>query len=218
MSEDIRIRNVAVPTLLHPDLHKRNIFVSEDDPSVITDIIDWQSSSVEPAFWYADETPDFGQSDDGGCAKAFDICTQYLVPKLSQPRSMDEALFRLFRYCHRTWKDGAVAIRHELIETSQGWENLGFMGPCPFPRPSAEELAAHRQEYQKFEAAQNLRYDLTGLLNTASDGWVPEEAWEVTVAAHRKTYEGMLQAVLANKDPDVIETKEDLREIWPFDL
>jgi hypothetical protein len=53
------IQNVAVPTLLHPDIHKRNIFVSEEDPSQVTAIIDWQSKSIEPVFVYANHTPDF---------------------------------------------------------------------------------------------------------------------------------------------------------------
>jgi hypothetical protein len=53
------IKNVAIPTLLHPDIHKRNIFVSGDDPSQVTAIIDWQSTSIEPAFVYANHTPDF---------------------------------------------------------------------------------------------------------------------------------------------------------------
>jgi hypothetical protein len=30
------------------------MFVSDDDPAVITGVIDWQSSSIEPAFWYAE--------------------------------------------------------------------------------------------------------------------------------------------------------------------
>jgi hypothetical protein len=52
------IESVADPTLLHPDIHKRNIFVSEEDPSSVTAIIDWQSTSIEPAFAYATNTPD----------------------------------------------------------------------------------------------------------------------------------------------------------------
>jgi aminoglycoside phosphotransferase (APT) family kinase protein len=46
-------------TLLHADLHERNIFVSDDDPTIITGLIDCQSSSIEPDFVYADEMPDF---------------------------------------------------------------------------------------------------------------------------------------------------------------
>ncbi|KAH8679545.1 kinase-like domain-containing protein [Tricladium varicosporioides] len=55
------IQNVASPTLLHPDIHKRNIYVSEEDPSCVTAIIDWQSTSIEPAFVYANETPDLAE-------------------------------------------------------------------------------------------------------------------------------------------------------------
>jgi hypothetical protein len=33
--------------------------ISADDPTTITGITDWQSSSIEPALMYADEMPDF---------------------------------------------------------------------------------------------------------------------------------------------------------------
>ena len=62
MSEDARILTAAAPTLLHPDLNMRNIFVMENDPTAISGIIDWQSASVEPAFWYVDDIPDFAIS------------------------------------------------------------------------------------------------------------------------------------------------------------
>ena len=226
MSEDLRLKDMAVPLLFHPDLNKRNIFVSDDDSTIITGIIDWQSSSIEPAFWYADEVPDFAQvatqyidKDQAElCAKAFDACTQYLVPKLSRPRLEDEALFRPFRYCYRTWNDGAVAFRHELIETSQAWKNLGFSGSCPFSTPSAEELAAHQQEYELFKAAYKLKYDLATLLNTTSDGWVPLDAWEATESEHRETFKGALQAVFTDETSGIVKDEAALREIWPFDL
>ncbi|KAH7410431.1 hypothetical protein DE146DRAFT_776022 [Phaeosphaeria sp. MPI-PUGE-AT-0046c] len=57
-AQDSIIQKVAAPILLQPDIHKRNIFVSEEDPSCITAIIDWQSTSIEPAFVYASNTPD----------------------------------------------------------------------------------------------------------------------------------------------------------------
>lgn len=231
MAEDSRILNAAVPTLFHPDLHKRNIFVSEDDPTVVTGIIDWQSASIEPAFWYADDVPDFarstpdpfGQSDPNSelCTKAFDACVQFLVPKMAVPRSLDESLFRPFRYCYRTWKDGAVAFRHELIETSRLWADLGLPGTCPFATPAPEELAIHQQNYKRFLAAQELKRDLSRLLNTDSDGWLLPGDWETTSLAHREMFANMLEAVLTNKDPDddePIRDEGDLREIWPFDL
>ena len=43
--------------------------MSGDDPTFVTGLIDWQSTSVEPAFVYANETPDFADNvllaDDG---------------------------------------------------------------------------------------------------------------------------------------------------------
>jgi hypothetical protein len=233
MSKDHRIRDAAAPTLFHPDLHKRNIFVSDYDPTVITSIIDWQSASIEPAFWYADEVPDFAitlphpsletqlEPNSEHCATAFEVCTQFHLPKLASPRVMDEALFRPFRYCYRTWKDGAVAFRHELDKTSERWEELGLVGSCPYPVPTAEELAVHQKEYKYFEAAHDLRNHLTGLLNTASDGWVPAEELETAKLANRELFEMMLETVLSIKNPDddePLKNEGDVREIWPFEL
>lgn len=233
MAKNSWIQDVASPVLFHPDLHKRNIFVSAEDPTVVSAIIDWQYISIEPAFWYADATPDFAQpvpeplSEDTiepkseACAKAYEICLKFLAPRLSAARSLEEAYVRSFRYYYRTWEDGAVAFREELIQTSELWKELGFAVPCPFPLPSPDEIAAHRREYKLFEAAQQLRHSLRHLLNIASDGWVPLEDWERTQSVHREVYEGMLQEVLGNEQPDddePIRGEDDLKEIWPFDL
>jgi hypothetical protein len=106
ISTDERVQEAAVPTLFHPDLHERNIFVSDTDPTEITGIIDSQSCSIEPAFWYADELPDFVPDtsssspstseikDSDLCAKAFDAYIQYHTPKLGRPRLMDERIVR----------------------------------------------------------------------------------------------------------------------------
>ncbi|OJJ98580.1 hypothetical protein ASPACDRAFT_53404 [Aspergillus aculeatus ATCC 16872] len=99
--------------LFHPDLYKCNIFVSEEDPTIITGIIDWQGASIKPAF-------------------------------------------------------------------------------C---------LLKYKRAYRLFVAAQNLRYDLLNLLNSASNGWVPTENWEVTQTVYKKIFDGMLQAVLSNQNP-----------------
>lgn len=187
MATDPRIQQAAVSVMFHPDLHKRNIFVSEEDPTVVSAIIDWQSTSIEPAFWYAGDVPDFAQPipdpsnedctqpQSEACAQAFDACIQLLAPKLAIARSMDETIFRPFRYCYRTWEDRAVAFREELIQTSLHWEQLGLRRPCFFSLPYPDELLRHQQDYKRFEAAQQLKHGLSVLLNTASDGWVPSE-------------------------------------------
>jgi len=233
MAADPRIKDASTPILLHPDLHKRNIFVSEDDPTKITAIIDWQSTPIEPAFWHADQVPDFAQlvphpsledqpePKSELCAQVHEACTQFLVPSLAGPRKVDDALFRPFSYCYGTWKDGAVAFRHELIETSRRWEELGFAGCCPFPVPTSEEFDIHQKEYQRFVTAHDLRTTVSTILNSASDGWVPIEEWESANVAHRELFEGMLEVVLTNDSPDddePLRSEADLREIWPFEL
>jgi Ser/Thr protein kinase RdoA (MazF antagonist) len=99
------VQHVAKPTLLHPDLHKRNIFVSDSEPTKVTGIIDWQSTSIEPAFIYANETPDFAtrtndvfktagheqdqaihrkkQKDIHLCAEAFEVWMKGFAPTIS---------------------------------------------------------------------------------------------------------------------------------------
>ena len=209
LSEDPRIRETAAPTLNHADLHKRNIFVLDDDPTIITDFIDWQSSSIEPAFEYADETPDFAapspnsslekdQPTDVGaeiCRRAFDACLHGLVLRLSAARALDENLLRPFRYCHRTWRDGAVAFRQELIEISSHWKELGLPDSCPYPLPTSDDLAVAQREFEDFVKARQLKQRLVSLLNTTSDGWVPTQSWETTKSAHKEVFDELVQAV-----------------------
>ncbi|KAI4115641.1 MAG: hypothetical protein LQ338_007826, partial [Usnochroma carphineum] len=232
LSEDPRIRDAAAPTLYHADLHKRNIFVSDDDPTIVTGLIDWQSSSIEPAFEYAGDTPDFAASspdissedqpaDTGAelCRLAFDACMQGLVPKLAAGRALDENLLRPFRYCHRTWRDGAAAFRQELIEISSRWTELGLPNSCPYPLPSPDELAVHRKEFQEFLTARKLKQRLVSLLDTASDGEVPAQRWEATRSAHKEAFDEIVRAVRDEKiNDDQSLGEEELRKMWPFDI
>lgn len=132
MCKSPQIQNAASPAMFHPGLDKRNIFVSEDDPTIVSVIIEWQSTSIEPAFWYAEQFPDFTHPPPDLCdlvdlmdplisarAKTYDISLRIFAPSFSAARSMDKSYFRPFQYCHRTWEDGAVVFREELIEASR---------------------------------------------------------------------------------------------------
>lgn len=218
--EDKRIQDAAVPTLLHADFHKRNIYVSADDPTVITGLIDWQSSSIEPAFLYANETPDFAapptvlseddtlgdELDEEGvskrkkrelkdasiCNQTYDVVMTALIPKLRPARLLDPTLFRLFNYTHTTWRDSAPAVRQELIELSARWAELGLEDSCPFS-PTEAELKEHTRHYEDFEAVQALKLWLKRTFDTNSDGWVPNNEWDAARVMHRKAYEEWIQ-------------------------
>ena len=222
--EDPRIKGAAIPILLHQDLHKRNIFVSDEDPTTITDIIDWQSSSINPAFIHANEMPDFASytptpNDQLSkeehnaavhaecCNKAYVAGVRLLVPKLPATWDLDEDVTRYFEYCHRTYRDGAGVLRQILMDLAKRWKELALPGSCPYPSPTPDEEVAHREEYEALEQAQGIRKFITSRLNTTSDGWVPAEAWKETIEEHKQLYDLFLQNM----------GEEDLKEIWPFD-
>lgn len=232
LSEDPRIRETAAPTLCHADLHKRNIFVSEDDPTIVTDIIDWQLSSIEPAFEYAGEIPDFAAPSPNHsledqpadinadlCRQAFDACLQVLVPRISATRALDENLLRPFRYYHRTRRDGTVAFRQELIEISSRWKELGLPNSCPYPLPTSDKLVNHQKEFEDFMTARDLKQKLICHLDITPDVWVPTEMWEATKSAHEEVFDEIVQAVRDEKNTDdQAMSEEELRRIWPFDI
>lgn len=222
--EDPRVQKAATPILLHQDLHKRNVYVSDEDPTIVTDIIDWQSSSINPAFMHVDEVPDFAAHnslpDDGSlsksspvgenarlCNQAFIAGVRLLVPKLCASWELDADIVRFFEYCHRTYRDGAAIIRQVLIDLANRWEQLALARSCPYPTPNSEELLAHHEEYKALGNAQELKKFVTSRLNTASDGWVPADAWKETTEDHKKLYEEFLHGM----------SEEELKEIWPFD-
>ncbi|KZF20387.1 hypothetical protein L228DRAFT_232990 [Xylona heveae TC161] len=247
--KDKRIQDAAIPVLLHPDFHKRNIYVSAEDPTIITGLIDWQSTSIEPAFVYANETPDFAalpeeleeleeheedtlkdEQDERKvpgdkkrewkdaliCYQTYDVCMKGLAPKLRPARLLDPTLFRLFHYCHTTWRDSAAAVRQELIELSAGWTELGLQGSCPFS-PTEEELKEHARDYEDFETVQKLKLWLKSSLNTNSDGWVPNEIWDAARVAHRAAYDEWIQTARESEScgEDLTVAKAD--KLWPFD-
>jgi hypothetical protein len=51
--------DITVPTLGHPDFHRRNIIVAEDGPPRIRAIIDWQNATTEPYYLQATFPPAF---------------------------------------------------------------------------------------------------------------------------------------------------------------
>ena len=196
------------------------------------DLIDWQSSSIEPACEYANYIPDFAtpmidaspeekhtEIQAALCREAFEVCLQGLIPKLYAARALDDDLLRPFRYCHRTWKDGATALRHELIELSGRWTELGLAGSCPYVSPTSIELLDHQKDFQDFVTALQLKQGLINLLDTDVDGWVPTESWEAAKVAHKEAFDEISQTVRsAESSDDQSMNEEDMKRIWPFDI
>jgi hypothetical protein len=243
---------VAGPTLLHPDISKRNIFVSEDDPFCVTAIIDWQSTSVKPALAYTIETPDLiedpvadvptweellslgwdttntemseeteventvemlrHEEDVLVCRKTFEVVLRAHTRKLHDARAMDPTLLRPFHYCDESWRDSATALRQDLIDLSQRWNDLGLSGSCEY-QPTPAELSEHERHNEDLQTAQDLKIFLNHALDAECDGWVPADEWEASTEKHRILF---CQWLESHRESGGSEDRA--RKLWPFDV
>lgn len=182
---------------------------------------------------YADETPDFAVTQSSSnttrvlqhrpettksdlCAKAFEACIKGLAPRLEPARALDENFLRLFRYCHRTWKDGITALQEELIVLSRRWDGLNTPGECPYIPLTGVELEKHRKRNELFTISLKLKKDLIEILDTDSAGQVPNEAFQKTKETEQAVFAQLSQAIAQELDADM--TMDDLKQMWPFDL
>ncbi|EEQ33390.1 conserved hypothetical protein [Microsporum canis CBS 113480] len=227
------LKEAGSPLLLHPGFHKRNIFVSESDPTIVTGVIDWQSTSIQPAFMYVMDVPDFASLPDdlpflkkfvklpeedeynlkaaSICAQAYDVIIKAFIPKLQAARNLDPALYRIFHYCLTSWTSSATAVREELIDLFQNWRTYDIPGCCPYSI-SEEQVAAHKKMYIDFEDSMKLKAGLMRLFNTNPDGYMANDEW-------KKAYEAlpMLREEWIASAVESGTTEEDAMEMFPFD-
>lgn len=238
IAADPRVQDTATPTLFHDYVGKGDIFVSEDDPSVITGVIDWQFSSIEPAFWYIFSVPDWAKESFTAssneessqqerktaalCKESWEVCTKHFLPSIAKPQSMEANLFRPFFLCHNTWKDGAVFLRHDLIESAKDWNNhLGLSGSSPYPAPTAKEKEKHKKEYEFFKDIRSLRGEIASLFKATDDGWVFPEVYDLAMDMQKDLYMSLVETALdpKNYDPnEPLKDEEDTRAVWPYDV
>ncbi|KAK0732033.1 hypothetical protein B0H67DRAFT_597741 [Lasiosphaeris hirsuta] len=221
LSKDPRVQMVSEPKLFHNDLHMRNIFVSRDDATKITGVIDWQSTTLDPVLLYAHMTPDLcisprftedllkeeGEEERNGndvyetaatadvdrCRKTWELSLHVHARKLHDARALDEALLRPYRQCFSTWQYGATATRDVLKELSARWDELALPGQPPY-QPTNEELHA---------------------LDVGPDGWVPTERWDDVLELHEEFYNNWMDAARTAGDEGM--TEEKATKMWPFD-
>lgn len=89
-------------------------------------------------------------------------------------------------------------------------------GSCPYT-PTEAELEAHTRDYEDFEAIQTLKSWLRDTLNTNSDGWVPNEAWDPARVAHRAAYDEWIETARESEARGEDMTVAKAEKMWPFD-
>lgn len=239
LAQDDCVQKAAFPALMHADYNKRNIYISPDDPTIITGLIDWQLTCIEPAFIYSQNTPDFATlpeidpseedvtpksreeeqllKDLSICHQTYDVIATYKCHKLRPGRQADASLFRLFHYCFTSWRDGIPAIRQELLDLRNLWSKLDFPGSeCPYS-PTEQELEEHARQFEDFETMQKLKTWLKISMQTTSDGWVSNEVWDTAQEANREAYYEWIDTAKESEKKGGDMTVERADKLWPFD-
>lgn len=155
------------------------------------------------------------------CKEVFEVCTKHFLPQIGGPRSMDSNIFRPFSLCHNTWQEGAVFLRHDLIESAKDWNYLGFSGSSPYPEPTAEEKAKHKSEYENFKDVRSLKDQMATLFRAGNDGWVFLEVYDTAMEVQKDMYRELVKTALnpKNQEPDdAVKDEEDVRAWWPYDV
>lgn len=207
--------------------------MSEEDPTVITGVIDWTSTGVQPAFMNATETPHFaslpedlpflqrlGEREELGeyepkaasiCAQTFDVIVKGYIPRLQAGRDLDPALSRIFHYSLTSWTSSATAIREELIDLSQRWKNLGLAGSSHYT-VSEEEIASHKKMYTDLHDAMKLKAGLMRVLGANPDGYVSNDGWERAKGALPLLREEWMKSAVESGT-----SEQDAKAMFPFD-
>ncbi|KAL2354250.1 hypothetical protein BJ546DRAFT_978746 [Cryomyces antarcticus] len=183
----------STPILWHTDLHMGNVFVSQDDPTEITGIIDWQSTSISPMFLQVPLPDDFDQLSSNRKERAIyendraTLSKMYEISSYSNSRDVKYALniprvFReLFVRCRDASKDGVIPLRACLIQLFETWQELELPGQCPY-YPSVQDIELHNEQFADYKDWYTLQEFAMQQLDTDSEGWVPAETdWDRAV-------------------------------------
>ncbi|OAL28651.1 hypothetical protein AYO20_09375 [Fonsecaea nubica] len=157
-------------------------------------------------------------ADSMACARAFDRYMETYLLHLARVQSVDGRLLCLFQYSLRTWNDGVVAFRHDLVRTSYECEDWGDDEKYTIAILDAKYRSTHTDTSFLTTGYVNRGTDY---LTTSSDGQIHAEAWSALQLQHRRLDSSVAQAIMSARDSDYdepITTEKALRAIWPFGI
>lgn len=231
----------AKPTLSHTDLHMGNIFISENDPSEISAIIDWQFTQIAPMFLQA-RWPMF-------LSRPKNYPTGLVKPKLPENyEDLDEEEKELAEYevkqimaakayevrCFLDNRDAYNAMniprvyRELFIRCGETWDE----GPVPLRAclieifnswqvlglPGVcpytfyeEDIRKHEKQFKEYEEWHHAREFTKEHLNTDADGWISPEIDFAKTQEQNKALFNLFTERMAGQ-----KSLEEVRRIWPF--
>lgn len=229
------------PRLWHTDLHMGNIFVSEQDPSQILSIIDWQSIQVAPTFLQA-RWPEF-------VTPPKDYKTGFTQPELpdnySQLDSDEQEIAKYQRGLALRTKAYEVAnfindqVHHDAMNVPSVFRELFIrcgetrevgcvpLRSClielstswgdlklPITCPfsfTKDEICTHESQFREYQEWNKVRGFAKEYLGTDDEGWISPE---LDFAEMRVRNENLLNLFLEKMAGN--KSPEEVRKMWPF--
>jgi hypothetical protein len=229
-------------SLWHTDLHMGNIYVSDEEPTEIVSLIDWQYVVVSPLF-YQVRFPEFisiGEDYELGCE----------IP--TPPENideMDEADQAITRFKHKQTMMGKayeaasgfknknvfkslrlpLLYRQLFLRTGEAWEE----GTVPLRACltaladvwheagfsgacpcnfSTDEIEKHQQGFQEYRDHHKIYELAREYLDTDSDGWI---APDDDFAEKQQRNKELLDICIAHC-AEYGKSAEEMRKIWPY--
>ena len=118
---------------------------------------------------------------------------------------------RLFQHAGDPWEGETVALKVDLIEATQKWDQLtGGDAPCPIAFDAEDIRKTMDLDVSVTSAGWNMQH-CQGIIGCGSEGWVPIEDYEDAMARSQRLKERTFACDMSEKER--IETEEN----WPFD-
>lgn len=139
----------------------------------------------------------------------------HIIPHIGPLLRVDDEIFRLFRTCHRTWRDGTPLITSDLMHLASHWESLALPKSCSYTPPTGDALHTHEKRWTEFTDFQKFREALSTKLQADGDGWIPAHRWDETQDIHKEIFDAVMEST---KEPDADMTVDDWLALWPYDV
>ncbi|KAJ5368331.1 uncharacterized protein N7496_008091 [Penicillium cataractarum] len=211
------LKKACQPTLWHTDLHMENIFVNPDECSTIVSLIDFQSTSVLPAFLQA-QWPIFLRPPQN-----YDYERGIFQPQL--PEDFDRLDEENGTIALREWSQVKLAKAYEVStyledraahdamsvpQICQNWASLGFSGECSYSFSQAE-LDEHERQFAEYQAWDEVRMLAEECFDTDSEGWI---APQLDINEKRRQNKELMALYIEKVAGE--RSEKEAKGMWPF--
>lgn len=230
------------PVLWHTDLHMGNIFVSDEDPTTIVSIIDWQSISISPLFLQA-RFPEFLEVGDDFILKSpvpqlppgyatMDADDKQIAEYKVRQATMAKA-YEVASAVHNPPGHKALFMPKFLQDLFTQCVDISEEGIIPL-RASLlqiadawhdlafkakcpfsfhdEELQNHTQQFQQHRDFHAIQDVARKLLDTDTEGWISPHIDFACKSQQNKE----LRDEVARRSSEYNKSPEEVCRIWPF--